>query len=73
MSVSAREHAELGHDHAAKAEYDKALAAFTEAIRLGLRTPQVYISRGQAAAAMGQPDQAMADFTEGRKGDAALF
>jgi tetratricopeptide (TPR) repeat protein len=64
MSVSAREHAELGHDHAAKAEYDKALAAFTEAIRLGLRTSQVYISRGQAAAAMGQQDQALADFTE---------
>ena len=45
-------------------EPDRAIAGCTNAIRLGLRWPGMYLDRGRAHAAKGEHDKAIADYTE---------
>jgi len=44
--------------------YDKAIAHFTEAIRLDPKSADAYINRGSAYGKKGESDKAIADFTE---------
>ena len=45
-------------------EPDRAIADCTNAIRLGLRWPGMYLDRGPRHAAKGEHDKAIADYTE---------
>ena len=47
-----------------KGEFDKAIADFTEAIRLDPRRAEAYWGRAHAYAKKGEFDKAIADFTE---------
>ena len=50
-----------GHQHHARAEYDEAIAAFSEAIDLDPENQNLYIDRGWCYKAAGQPELAAAD------------
>ena len=45
-------------------DLDRAIADFTTAIRMGVQGPDVYIERGIAQQANGNPDRAIADLSE---------
>ena len=47
-----------------KGDHDKAIADFTEAIRLNPKDAEAYYSRGGAYGEKGDYDKAIADFTE---------
>ena len=47
-----------------KGELDKAIADYSEAIRLDPKDPQAFADRGTAWISAGEPDKAMADFNE---------
>ena len=55
---------ERGLSHAEKGDHDKAIADFTEAIRLDPKDAAVYSLRGLSYAAKGDHDKAIADYTE---------
>ena len=55
---------ERGNIHAKNGEFDRAIADFTEAIRLRAINQCVYHARGCAFAENGEHDEAIADFTE---------
>ena len=48
-------------------EYEKAIADFTEAEKLGADTPDVFLSRGQAFYQLGEQEKGMADFLHAKK------
>jgi tetratricopeptide (TPR) repeat protein len=57
-------------------EYDRAIALFTEAVRLEPRNPGTYGNRGLAYSVMGKPDKAIADFNQAlrlKPGDCSLY
>ena len=47
-----------------KGEFDKAIADYTESIRLNPQRAETYWGRGHAYAEKGEFDKAIADFTE---------
>ena len=53
-----------GMDHAKKGEFDKAIAEFTEAIRLDPEYTAAYCDRGFTYDEKGDVDKAIADYTE---------
>jgi tetratricopeptide (TPR) repeat protein len=53
-----------GDQALAGANFDAAIADFTEAIRLAPNTPMSHVGRGQALRAKGLLDQALADYDE---------
>ncbi len=53
-----------GNAYAGKGEYDKAIAEYTEAIRLDPTLAQAYYNRGFAYLNKGDYDKAIAEFTE---------
>ena len=44
--------------------YDKAIADYTEAIRLDRKSATAYVNRGRCYAEKNEPNKAIADFTE---------
>ena len=60
----AEEANERGFSHAEKGGHDKAIADFTEAIRLDPKNATAYSLRGLSYADKGEYDKAIADFTE---------
>ena len=55
---------ERGLSYAKKGEYDRAIADYTEAIRLNREPVGPYINRGSAYEKKGELDKALADFRE---------
>ena len=61
---AAREAYQKGISCLDKRDYDAAITAFTETIRLDPRDAQAYEMRGEAFIEKGDKEQAIADFTE---------
>jgi Flp pilus assembly protein TadD len=55
---------EKGESLLEKEDYNGAVAAFTNAIRLSPKSAEVYCQRGVAYGSKGEPDKAIADFDE---------
>ena len=53
-----------GISYAKKGDYDKAIADYTEAIRLDPKDAAAYYNRGTSYAHKGDYDKAIADYTE---------
>jgi tetratricopeptide (TPR) repeat protein len=67
----ARAYAKRGQDWSAKRDYDKALADFTEAIRLEPGSPEYYVDRGWVWHTTGKYDKAVADYNKAVQLDAS--
>jgi lipoprotein NlpI len=61
-----------GNVWAAKGDFDRAIADYTEALKLGPKFARGYVNRGHAWAAKGDFDQAIADCTQAIKIDPKL-
>lgn len=59
-----RAYSNRGRVHHAKGEHDRAVADFTEVIRLDPGAVQAYEDRGRAYWVKGEHDKAIADFTK---------
>ena len=64
-------YAKRGQERFAKRDYDKAIADFTEAIRLEPETPEHYIDRGWVWHTTGKYDKAVGDFNKAVQLDAS--
>jgi len=60
----AKKEFEKGNQFYDKGEYDKAIACYTEAIRLNPKFDDAYSNRGHAYGAKGEHDKEMADLKE---------
>jgi tetratricopeptide (TPR) repeat protein len=59
------DHIEQGHELSLQAEYDRAIAAYTEALRQAPAEAVAWYGRGYCHLARGENDRALADFIEG--------
>jgi tetratricopeptide (TPR) repeat protein len=69
---SAAEAAKRGDAFSEKGDCRQAIASFSEAMGLGLRTAQILLSRGECYRALGEHDPAMQDFREALRLDVKL-
>jgi tetratricopeptide (TPR) repeat protein len=69
MPMSLQDYLEEAQEHSLQANYERAMAAYNEAIRIAPRRADGYYGRGYCYYATGRPDQAIADFLEGVKLD----
>jgi tetratricopeptide (TPR) repeat protein len=65
-------HLERAEEYSLQGEYQQAIAAYTEAIRLAPRDAAAWYGRGYCHAALGDSSRAVADFTEGVRLEPAL-
>jgi tetratricopeptide (TPR) repeat protein len=73
MQSSASQAFDEGRSYSANREFDNAITAFTEAIRLDPDNIDAYCNRGYAYSEIGEHDKAIADYTEAiRLGPEAL-
>jgi tetratricopeptide (TPR) repeat protein len=57
-------HHDLGIEYQQKSDYGRAIAAFSEAIRIDPSYPAAFFSRGHALSSNGDNDRAIADYSE---------
>jgi Tfp pilus assembly protein PilF len=58
---------EQAQEYSLQAEYDKAIALYTEAIRVAPKHPEAWYGRGYCHIAQGNAEPAIADFGEGMR------
>jgi Flp pilus assembly protein TadD len=64
---TAAEFQERGHSSMVRGDFDKAIADFSEAIRLDPKEANAYVGRGNAWAAKGDKDKADADYRQAKR------
>ncbi len=71
--MSPHDQIEQGQEFSLQGDYERAIAAYSQALRLAPNQAAAWFGRGYCHLARGENDRALADFSEGMRIDASLL